>query len=91
MDLRSLVEQKLRDALAPARLDIVDDSAAHAGHGASGAHVSVSIVSSAFEGKSLVQRHRLINAALKDELASGAIHALQIAIAKTPAEAGAAT
>ena len=86
MSLRELVEAKLRAALQPVRLEIQDDSDAHAGHGASGAHVSVTVISAAFAGKSPLQRHRMINDALKEEL-KGAIHALQIK-ALAPDETG---
>lgn len=84
MTLSSTIEAKLRAALAPERLEIEDDSASHAGHGASGAHVKVTVVSAAFAGKSLIQRHRLVNAALAEEL-TGPIHALQI-VARAPGE-----
>lgn len=47
-------------------------------------HFKVVVVSDAFEGLALIKRHRAVNAALKDELASG-VHALTIN-AKTPAE-----
>ncbi len=50
-------------------------------------HWDASIVSAAFEGKSLMQRHRLVNAALAEEL-KGPIHALTMDV-KTPAEAAA--
>ncbi len=80
----STIESKLRAALSPTTLDIEDDSAAHAGHGASGAHVKVTIVSEKFAGMSLIARHRLVNGALAEEL-KGPIHALQI-IARAPGE-----
>ncbi|CAG7853817.1 SubName: Full=Uncharacterized protein {ECO:0000313/EMBL:CCA67755.1} [Serendipita indica DSM 11827] len=47
-------------------------------------HFAVEIVSSAFEGKRSIQRHRLVYAALDEELKSG-VHALQV-IARTPEE-----
>ena len=49
-------------------------------------HFRVEIVSAAFEGKSRIERHRMINALLADEL-SGRVHALAIS-ARTPGEAG---
>lgn len=85
MSLREALERKLRAALAPTALEIHDDSHEHAGHGASGAHVRVVVVSAAFAGKSSLQRHRMVNELLKEELASGAVHALQIS-AKAPAD-----
>jgi BolA protein len=86
-DRVALIEQRLRAALEPERLNIVDDSAAHAGHvGArEGGHFTVHIVSAAFTGKTPIQRHRLVNAAVAD-LMRREIHALSIQ-ARTPAEA----
>ena len=79
----------LTEALAPARLEIIDDSHKHAGHaGARGGqgHFSVDIVSAAFAGKLPLARHRLVYAAL-GELMQADIHALSIR-ARTPEEAG---
>lgn len=84
MRLGELVENKLRAAFSPTHLEVHDDSAAHAGHGASGAHVKVVVVSSAFAGKSPLQRHRMVNELFKEEL-QGPIHALQI-VARAPGE-----
>lgn len=75
-----LIKSLLSDALAPEQLDIADDSQAHAGHAGAqsgGGHYYVRITSSAFEGKSLVQRHQLIYKALGD-LMKHEIHALGI-------------
>lgn len=87
-DRVALIEGRLRDALAPAQLEIADDSAAHAGHAGAreGGHFTVRIVSAAFAGKPLIQRHRLIHAAVAD-LMRREIHALSIAKAQTPDEA----
>lgn len=78
----------LAETFAPARLEVVDDSARHAGHAGAapggGTHFNVAIVSSAFEGLSRVERHRLVNAALKAEF-DGGLHALAV-VAKAPAE-----
>ena len=84
MSLASLIETRLRADLGATEVRVVDDSAAHAGHGASGAHVAVVVVSAAFAGKSTLQRHRLVYAALADEM-KGPIHALQIT-ARAPGE-----
>lgn len=71
---------------APTRLEVIDESHRHAGH--TGArpqgetHFRVVVVSEAFHGLSRVARHRLVNAALADELA-GPVHALAIT-ADTP-------
>jgi BolA protein len=87
-DRVALIEERLRAALAPDSLEIIDDSAAHAGHAGAkdGGHFTVRIVSTAFAGKTLIQRHRLIYAALAD-LMHREIHALSINKAQTPDEA----
>lgn len=87
-DRVALIEERLRAALAPDTLDIIDDSVAHAGHAGArdGGHFTVRIVSAAFAGKTLIQRHRLIYAALAD-LMHRDIHALSISKAQTPDEA----
>jgi BolA protein len=81
--IRSAVER----ALAPTQLEIIDDSAAHAGHAGAraGGHYRLTVVSAAFEGHSQLQRHRLVYAAV-GPLMNGGVHALNI-IARTPAEA----
>jgi BolA family transcriptional regulator, general stress-responsive regulator len=67
----------VQDALHPVRLEIRDDSAAHVGHvgGGGKGHFKLLIVSEAFSGKSLIQRHRLVHDALAALLDSD-IHAL---------------
>ena len=78
-------------ALAPVRLELVDESAKHAGHAGAApggnTHWKLTIVSAAFAGKSTIARHRMIYQALGD-LMQRPIHALEIS-AKAPAEAGA--
>jgi BolA protein len=77
----------LTQAFQPQQLDVVDDSHKHAGHAGAqsgGGHFNVLIVSEAFAGQSLIQRHRAVYAAL-GELMQQEIHALSIQ-AKTPAE-----
>jgi BolA protein len=80
--LRSL----LMNEFAPQRLEISDDSAAHAGHAGAreGGHFRVQIVSDRFRSHTLLQRHRLVYTALAD-LLRGEIHALSIR-ALTPEE-----
>lgn len=66
--------------LAPSHIELIDDSALHAGHeGAKsgGGHYRLLIVSSAFAGKSTMSRHRLVYEAL-GELMHQKIHALSI-------------
>ncbi len=82
------ITNKLREAFTPESLEVVDEShlhEGHAGHRPGGeTHFRVYIVSDAFKGKSRVERHRMINAALAAELA-GRVHALAIQ-AKAPGE-----
>ena len=90
MSTRDTITNKLREAFAPESLDVTDEShlhEGHAGHRPGGeTHFRVYIVSPAFEGKSRIERHRMINAALAAELA-GSVHALAIK-AQAPGEAG---
>ena len=82
------IEARLRAALSPERLAVVDDSAkhrGHAGHDSRGeSHFTVEIVASRFAGMNRVQRQRAVNAALADLLAER-IHALAIK-ARAPGE-----
>ena len=77
-----LIEERLRQTLAPSRLEVIDESAEHAGHVGSngtgfGTHFRVRIACAAFDGRSRVQRHRLVYDALQDFMAGG-LHALAI-------------
>ena len=89
MRRHDLITEKLTKAFAPTSLRVIDEShqhEGHAGHRAGGeTHFRVYIVSAAFEGKSRLDRHRMINAALADDLAAG-MHALAIH-ASAPGEA----
>lgn len=75
------ISAKLSQGFAPAALEVIDESHQHAGH--SGArpdgesHFRVKIVAEAFRGKSRVEQHRMVNAALADELRER-VHALAI-------------
>jgi glyoxylase-like metal-dependent hydrolase (beta-lactamase superfamily II)/stress-induced morphogen/8-oxo-dGTP pyrophosphatase MutT (NUDIX family) len=72
------IERLLRERLRPLHLEVRDDSALHAGHrGATGegGHYHVSVVSESFAGRTRLERHRLVNAALRDLFGKG-IHAL---------------
>jgi BolA family transcriptional regulator, general stress-responsive regulator len=90
MSTKDAITNKLREAFSPESLDVMDEShlhAGHAGHRPGGeTHFRVYIVSGAFEGKSRIERHRMINATLERELA-GSVHALAIK-AQAPGEAG---
>ncbi|MGO9396527.1 MAG: BolA family protein, partial [Xanthobacteraceae bacterium] len=78
MTLENSIREKLSKAFAPSDLIVENESAKHAGHAGARDHLGrhtgethyrVVVVSAAFEGKNPVERHRQINAALKDELA----------------------
>ena len=74
------IKQLLTESLKPELLEIIDNSAAHAGHAGAksgGGHYHVTIIAEAFEGKTLVQRHQLIYKALGDMMKQQ-IHALGI-------------
>ena len=81
MSVEQSIREKLSRAFTPEALDVVNDSHHHAGHasspGTGESHFSVRVVSSAFAGKSRLERHRMVNAVLAEEL-SGKIHALAI-------------
>ena len=83
------IDQRLRAALAPDRLEVINDSARHHGHagddGSGESHFTVRIVAAQFAGMSRLQRQRSVNAALAD-LLRDRIHALAIE-AKAPGEA----
>ena len=81
MRMADRIEAALREALAPAELEVVDESAQHAGHAGAPAggesHFRVNIAAEALGPMSRIERHRTIHAALGDEII-GAIHALAI-------------
>ncbi len=74
------VERTLREVFQPALLELHDDSWQHRGHAGAqgGSHFRVVIASAAFEGKSLVEQHKLVQDSLRDLIRSGEVHALQM-------------
>ena len=72
---------RLKSALSPTKIDLIDDSEQHRGHGgynpAGESHFSLRVESPAFAGKSRVERQRMIYAAL-GPLMEGRVHALSI-------------
>jgi BolA family transcriptional regulator, general stress-responsive regulator len=80
--------RRLNSSLSPARIELIDDSEKHRGHGgynpAGESHFSLLIESDAFAGKSRVERQRMVHAALGD-LLDERVHALSIK-ARTPGE-----
>jgi BolA protein len=85
--LHDTLAQALAASLDPVELELVDDSAAHAGHAGAreGSHFNLRIVSARFAGLPRISRHRLVYDALRPWMAEG-IHALAID-ARTPDEA----
>lgn len=75
------MDATLREALAPLRLEILDESHLHAGHAGAApggqTHYAVEAVSDAFVGLSRIDRHRLVHAALSEEFERG-LHALRL-------------
>lgn len=75
------ITRRLSEALAPLKLDVINDSAQHTGHlgddGSGESHFTVVIESEAFAGQSRVARQRLVNRALGD-LMAGTVHAMAI-------------
>jgi BolA protein len=79
-DRRGRIEAKLRAALEARHVEVIDESALHAGHAgaaAGGGHFRALIVSPVFAGRSRVERQRLVYAALAAEMGPE-IHALAL-------------
>ena len=79
--VKSHIEGKLTKALRPEALNVIDESHLHAGHAGSRpggeTHFRVTVVAPVFAGKSRIERHRLVNETLAEELA-GPVHALAV-------------
>ena len=75
MQMQNIIEEKLTAALSPEVLEVINESHMHSGP-ATESHYKVVAVSKEFEGKMLIARHRMINAALAEEL--NQIHALAL-------------
>jgi BolA protein len=76
------LQERLNQTLSPTRLEVIDESAAHAGHAGadgsgSGTHFRVRIDSPLFAGKPRLARHRLVYDSLRDFIDRG-VHALAI-------------
>ena len=88
-EIAAEIDRRLRRALTPDRIEIIDDShqhLGHAGHRAGGeSHFTVIITAAAFTGLSRVAKQRMVYAALGDLMAADRIHALIIrATSPTP-------
>ena len=82
------LEARLQSVLQPTALQVIDESADHAGHAGAnaegaGTHFRVRVASPLFAGKSRVARHRLVYDALQNFIDQG-LHALAIEIIDTP-------
>ena len=79
--MREAIEDKLRRALQPVWIEVLDESENHRGHSGwregGATHFRVRIGAAAFHGKTRLERHRMVNALLADEL-KGGVHALAI-------------
>ena len=85
---RAEIEQKLARKLQPTHLEVIDESAAHAGHSGAnaegfGSHFRIRIASPAFAGISRVARHRLVYDAMQNFIDQG-LHAVAIEIVDSP-------
>lgn len=86
MSIQETIQAKLEAAFLPQHLAIVNESHRHAMKAAD-SHFHITIVSHAFEGQSLIARHRAVNKVLAEELA-GPVHAITLHTL-TPEEWGA--
>ena len=77
MTIQTQIEQKLQNAMQPDFLEVLNESHMHNVAPGSESHFKVTLVSSQFNGKMLIARHRLINGILAEEL-NGKIHALAL-------------
>jgi stress-induced morphogen len=81
MSVEQSIREKLTEAFAPEVLEVVNESHRHAGHagspGTGESHFAVKVVSAAFAGKSRLERHRMVNDVLAEEM-SGNVHALAL-------------
>jgi BolA protein len=88
MGVKEQISTKLGGGLDPLQLEVIDESHRHAGHAGWRAggetHFRVRVVAAAFAGKSRIERHRIINGLLAEEL-KGGVHALTIE-ARAPGE-----
>lgn len=85
MTVKNIIEKKLNNQLEPTLLEVIDESALHAGHAGARpegeSHFRVRISSPAFDKLSRIEAHRLVHECIKEELA-GPIHALALEIIK---------
>lgn len=82
MSYQDRIREKLTIGLEPTRLDVINESALHAGHrsspGTGESHFRIVVVSNKFAGQSRLARHRMVNDLLAEEMAPGGVHALAL-------------
>lgn len=85
MTVKNTIEKKLNNQLQPTLLEVIDESALHAGHAGARpegeTHFRVRVSSPAFEGLSRIAAHRMVHDTIKEEL-DGPIHALALEVIK---------
>jgi BolA protein len=82
--MKDRILNKIGSEIKVTSINVINESHLHAGHmegGGSDTHFKVEVESDDFKGKSLIESHKLINNALKDEFSDG-LHALSIKIIK---------
>lgn len=77
MDTQQIIEGKIRDALQPTHLEVVDESHMHNVPQGSQSHFKLVVISERFQGESLVKRHRMVNELLREAFQTG-LHALAL-------------
>ncbi len=77
MDMRDTIEHTLREALNPLHLQVTDETHMHNVPEDAQSHFKVTLVSVAFDGESLIQRHRRVNKLLQSQFDTG-LHALAL-------------
>lgn len=75
--VQDLIEATLQDALAPEHLEVINESHMHNVPPGSESHFKIVAAAERFERVSLVQRHRLVNGALKPAIEQG-VHAMAL-------------
>lgn len=90
MKMEDIIRQAVEEGLFPVRYELVNESHKHRGHagddGSGQTHFNLMVVSSVFDGKSRVERQRIVNALLKGAFSLG-MHAISLRLL-TPEEAG---
>jgi len=85
MTMHENIEAKLKAALSPHHLEVINESHKHNVPPGSESHFKIVVASKQFEGQGLVQRHRGVYALLNDEMSRKLVHALALHT-YTPAE-----